>query len=69
MPRIDRFTFLVTEQERQAIAELATRLQRSQSDAVRYVVILAAQELSKPQTAPALPVNVNEPQGGLRVAN
>lgn len=45
MNRNERFTFLVTREERQLIAALANRLQRSQSDAVRFLVRGAAQEL------------------------
>ena len=45
MSRIDTFTFRVDRYERQLIATLANRLQRSQSDAVRFVVINAAKEL------------------------
>lgn len=48
MSRIERFTFLCNDQERQAIAELANRLRRSQSDAVRFVVVEAARQLKEP---------------------
>lgn len=47
MARYERFTFLCNLDERQAIADLAMRLQRSQSDAVRYVVIETAKQLMK----------------------
>jgi hypothetical protein len=47
MARYERFTFLCDENEKKAIANLATRLQRSQSDAVRFVVIEAAKQLSQ----------------------
>jgi hypothetical protein len=47
MMRLERFTFLCNENERRAIATLATHLQRSQSDAIRYVVIEAVQELDR----------------------
>lgn len=43
--RVQRFTFLCNENERQAIALLAKQLQRSQSDAVRYVIAIAVQDL------------------------
>lgn len=58
MARYSRFTFLCSVDERQAIADLAARLQRSQSDAVRFVVIEAARQLSQPQadTDQALPM-------------
>lgn len=45
MSRYKRFTFLCDVSERHAIVELALRLQRSQSDAVRFVVMQAVQEL------------------------
>jgi hypothetical protein len=56
MARYSRFTFLCDLDERQTIADLAMRLQRSQSDAVRFVVIEAARQLSQDQagSAPAL---------------
>jgi hypothetical protein len=50
MTRYERFTFLCDLDERRAIADLAIRLQRSQSDAVRFVVIEAARQLSQAQT-------------------
>jgi hypothetical protein len=45
MARFRRFTFLVTPDERYLISVLAERLQRSQSDAVRFVVIEAVREI------------------------
>ena len=45
MARYKRFTFLCDKDERRLIADLAKRLQRSQGDAVRYIVINAAKEL------------------------
>lgn len=45
MARYERFTFLCDENEKKAIANLATCLKRSQSDAVRFVVIEAAKQL------------------------
>lgn len=53
MTRYDRFTFLCNTQERQTIANLARHLRRSQSDAVRFVLMEAARQLfeSKPQSA------------------
>lgn len=47
MARFERFTFLCDVIERRAIVDLAVRLQRSQSDAVRFVVIEAARQLSQ----------------------
>jgi hypothetical protein len=56
MARYERFTFLCDINERRAIAVLAARLQRSQSDAVRFVVIEAARQLTQADPSPvALP--------------
>jgi hypothetical protein len=46
MPRYERFTFLCDSCERRAITNLAARLQRSQSDAVRFVVSEVARQLN-----------------------
>ena len=54
MQRVTQFSFRVSKDERQAIADLAARLQRSQSDAVRFVVIEAAKQLSQADPVPAL---------------
>jgi hypothetical protein len=48
MGRYGRFTFLVDVEERTAIRALATRLQRSESDAVRLVVREAVRQLDVP---------------------
>lgn len=45
MLRTKRFTFVVNNEERALIASLANLLQRSQSDAVRLIVLKAALEL------------------------
>lgn len=45
MARNERFTFLIDKDERRMITELAQRLRRTESDAVRFVVIEAAQAL------------------------
>lgn len=50
MQRVTQFSFRVNKDERQAIADLAARLQRSQSDAVRFVVIEAAKQLAQANT-------------------
>lgn len=50
MPRDERFTFLCNNDERHLIAELAHKLQRSQSDAVRIVIVAAALSLPVPLT-------------------
>lgn len=47
MARYSRFTFLCDLDERQAITDIAILLRRSQSDAVRFVVIEAARQLSQ----------------------
>ena len=68
MARYSRFTFLCDLDERRAIADLAARLQRSQSDAVRFVVIEAVRQLSQPQADPdparvdALPIQAESQQ-------
>lgn len=70
MARYSRFTFLCDVNERQAITKLATRLQRSQSDAVRFVVIEAAKQLSQADPAPlaALPAeDLKQEQRGTHV--
>ena len=45
MARYERFTFLCDRHERRLITKLAERLQRSQADAVRFVVVNAVREL------------------------
>jgi hypothetical protein len=47
MARYERFTFLCSESEKEAISKLAAQLSRSQSDAVRYVVLQAARQLTQ----------------------
>jgi len=58
MARYQRFTFLCDVNERRAIADLAARLQRSQSDAVRFVLTEAGRQLT--QADPAL-IPLSEP--------
>lgn len=60
MVRYTRFTFLCNLDERQAIADLAARLQRSQSDAVRFVVIEAAKQLTQAATVSDLSMPTQE---------
>ena len=55
MSRDERFTFICNKDERRIIAELAKRLQRSQSDTVRFVVINAACELASHSPIPSIP--------------
>ena len=45
MPRIDTFTFRVNDHERQLLERLATKLERTQSDVVRWLVRSAAEQL------------------------
>jgi len=47
MTKTNRFTFRATDADRQAVATLAAKLQRSQSDAVRFVVVEASRQLSQ----------------------
>ena len=65
MQRITQFAFRVSRDERLAIADLAARLQRSQSDAVRFVVIEAARQLAQAQADPAISMPAQEikPEG------
>ena len=60
MQRVTQFSFRVNKDERQAIADLATRLQRSQSDAVRFVVIEAVKQFPQASPAPVLSVLAQE---------
>jgi hypothetical protein len=48
MQRVTQFAFRVNDNERRAITDLAAKLQRSQSDAVRFVVIEAVKQLTQP---------------------
>ena len=45
--RPETFKFRLSDDERRAIADLAARLSRSQSDAVRFVVIEASRQLAQ----------------------
>lgn len=45
MGRVKTFTFRATADERRIIAALAEKLQRSRSDAVRWLVLESAREL------------------------
>ena len=70
MARYERFTFLCDSLERRAIADLAARLQRSQSDAVRFVVLEAAKQLTQadPASITTMPAeDPNHEQGGTHV--
>jgi hypothetical protein len=50
MQRTDQFAFQVNKKERDLIVSLAKNLQRSQSDAVRFVVTEAAKTLQDQKT-------------------
>lgn len=41
-----RFTFLCTKEERRLISKIAQKLNRSQGDAIRFLIRVAAQELA-----------------------
>ena len=45
MARYTRFTFLCDDNERKMVAAIADRLQRTQSDAIRWLVINAAEQM------------------------
>lgn len=62
MTRDSRFTFLCDLGERRMIADLAARLQRSQSDAVRYIVIEAARQLSELDAQPVPIITIQSEQ-------
>ena len=61
MARFQRFAFLCDPSERRAIADLAKRLQRSQSDAVRFVVIEAARQLNRTALMPDTRSSAGDP--------
>ena len=74
MARHERFTILCDSNERQAIAELATHLHRSQSDAVRYVIVMAVRKfIAAKATAQVLQSQTTkkqkEPEGEEYVSN
>ncbi len=71
MVRYTRFTFLCDTNERRAIADLAKKLQRSQSDAVRFVVIEATRQLTQTNISLAkeLPNATKELKEELEVEN
>ena len=69
--RYKRFTFLCDGEERRILAALARRLERSQSDAVRWLIRGAAEELqvfSRPSDVPPLaglaplPAHIAQPE-------
>ena len=50
MPRWDTFTFRVSKDDRKLIENLAEKLQRSQSDAIRFVIRQAVYQTQETQT-------------------
>jgi hypothetical protein len=62
MARNERFTFLCDSNERRAIVDLAARLQRSQSDAVRFVVIEATKQLMQAETGSMTAQPIEDPK-------
>jgi hypothetical protein len=60
MAKIERFTFLVNKEERQLITTLAEQLQRSQSDAIRFVVTEAAKTLQEQKSNEQKSINKEE---------
>jgi len=52
MSRVDTFTFRINDEERRLLAGLATRLERSQSDVIRWLLRAAAAQLNA-QSRPA----------------
>jgi hypothetical protein len=58
MSRWDTFTFRVNKDDRQLIAKLAESLQRSQSDAIRFVI-----RQTMHQVQGTAQVNINDPHG------
>jgi len=60
MQRKISFSFRLTNNERQLIRQLALALQRSQSDAVRFVVIEAAKQLAQAATVSDLSMPTQE---------
>jgi hypothetical protein len=57
MARYERFSFLCNQDERRLITVLAKKLQRSQSDAVRFVVINAVKELQAHEQQETHPIS------------
>ena len=47
MSRLDHFVFRINDEEKRLIEYLSITLQRSKSDAVRFIVINAAKELMR----------------------
>jgi hypothetical protein len=63
MARHERFTFLCNTEERRAIVDLAARLQRSESDAVRFVIVETVKQLTEMNATPLLK-DPNHIEGG-----
>lgn len=57
MAKTKHFTFLCDEKERRAITCLAQRLARSQSDAIRFIIVEAERQLSQVEAAPNVEIS------------
>lgn len=64
MARDERFTFLLDRDERQIITALAQRLKRTESDAVRFVVLEAARALEVPDAPTPITAQSQAAQNG-----
>jgi hypothetical protein len=62
MARDERFTFLIDRDERRMITALAQRLRRTESDAVRYVVLEAARALETEAQPDTMTAQAHEAQ-------
>ena len=62
MARLSRFTFVVNDEERRLIQVLADKLSRSQSDALRFMIVSATRELANDEQ-PARRTNRSEKVG------
>ncbi len=60
MARDERFTFLIDRDERRMISTLAQRLRRTESDAVRFVVLEAARALEQNEPTLAMPASQDQ---------
>lgn len=58
MKRGNQFSFRVNKQERELIRSLASQLNRSQSDAIRFLVILGARGYLKVAIPNSPPINI-----------
>lgn len=63
MARNQRFTFLCTDDDRKTLAVLAEMLQRTQSDAVRWLIRRALLEAGALEDQALVRVNADAPAG------